>query len=168
MRHRLALVGAGVASAFAFATPAVALQHCSGPQIGTWKLQSYVTTDMATGQKSETFGAHPSGFLSYRPDCRMQAIVIKDGRKAPASFVPTDAERIDLFNGLRAYAGTYSIKGDIVSHHIDASWVQTWTGTTQSRHFKIDGKTLHIETLPYKNPITGRDITVAVDWTKVE
>jgi len=127
-----------------------------------------VTKDLATGQKSETFGAHPSGFLSYGPDCRMQAIVIKEGRKAPASLVPTDAERIDLYNGLIAYAGTCSIKGDIVSHHIDAAWYQTWTGTTQSRHFKIDGKTLHIETLPNKSPRTGRDTTSVLVWTKVE
>lgn len=172
MRHRLGLVGAGWAStlifATAFVTSAVAQQHCSGPQLGTWKVQSYVTTDLATGQKSETFGAHPSGFLSYGPDCRMQAILIKEPRKAPANIVPTDAERIDLFNGLIAYAGTYSIKGDIVSHHIDASWFQTWTGTTQSRHFKIDGKTLHIETLPYQSMKTGRDITAALVFTKVE
>ncbi len=159
MKHLLALIGAGMASALSIATSAVAQQHCSGPQIGTWKLRSYVTTDLATGQKSETFGAHPSGFLSYGSDCRMQAIVVKEGRKAPASVVPTDAERVDLFNGLIAYAGTYSIEGDIVSHHVDASWIQARTGTTQQRHFKIDGKTLHIETVPTKSYVIGRDTT---------
>lgn len=168
MRHQMALVGAGLVSALMFATSAVAQQHCTGPQTGTWKLQSYVDTDLATGQHSEPFGAHPSGFLSYGPDCRMQAIVIREGRKAPASSVPTDAERIELFSSFLAYAGTYSIKGDIVSHHIDASWVQSWTGTIQSRRFKIDGKTLHIETLPANNPITGKYATVALVWTKVE
>src|SRR5579872_1238839 len=98
MRHLWAVVGAGMMAALMFATSAVGQQHCSGPQIGTWKLQSFVSLDVATGQKSELFGAHPSGFLSYGPDCRMQAILIKEGRKAPASLVPTDEERIDLFN----------------------------------------------------------------------
>ena len=150
------------------AAPAAAQQHCSGPQIGTWKLKSYVTTYSDNGQKAETFGAHPSGFISYGPDCRMQAIIIKEGRRAPANLVPTDAERIDLYNGLIAYAGSYSIKGDIVSHHMDATWVQSLTGTTQSRRFEIVGKTLRIETLPSKSTLTVRDNVAELIWTKVE
>jgi len=136
--------------------------------IGTWKIESAVTEDLATGQKTELFGAHPCGFLSFAPDGRMQVLLVKDGRKAPADIVATDVERIELYNGLVAYAGSYSIEGDIVSHRVDASWNQAWTGTTQLRQFKIDGKTLRITTVPAKNPITGReDISVLV-WTKVE
>jgi len=98
----------------------------------------------------------------------MQAIIIREGRKVPANSVPTDAERIDLYNGLIAYAGSYSIKGDIVSHHMDATWVQSLTGTTQSRRFKIVGKTLRIETLPSKSTLTVRDNVAELIWTKVE
>jgi hypothetical protein len=98
----------------------------------------------------------------------MQAILIKDGRKSPANLVPTDAERIYLFNSINAYAGTYSIEGDIVSHHIDASFNQAWTGTTQPRRFKIDGKILHTETLGLKNPLTGKESVSTLVWTKVE
>ena len=105
-------------------------QSGSGPLLGTWKLQSFTTEYIATGQKTDLFGAHPSGYLSYGPDCRMYAILLEDGRKAPSDLVPTDAERIDLYNGLCSYAGTYSIEGDRVSHHIDASCNQAWTGTT--------------------------------------
>ena len=149
------------------AAPAAAQQHCSGPQLGTWKLQSYVSQDVKTGQKSELYGVHPSGFISYGSDCRVSVIMIQDGRKAPANLVPTDAERIDLYNGLTAYAGTYSIKGDIVSHHINASSNQVWTGTTQARRFKIDGKTLRIKTLGQKNPMTGKESISELVWTKV-
>jgi Lipocalin-like domain len=85
-------------------------QNCSGPQLGTWKLQSFTTEDLASGQKTDLFGAHPSGYLSYGPDCRMYAILIKEGRKAPSDLVPTGAERIDLYSGLISYAGTYSIE----------------------------------------------------------
>jgi hypothetical protein len=83
--------------------------------------------------------------------------------------IATHARSYDTaYNGLVAYAGTYSIERDIVSHRVDASWNQAWTGTTQSRQFKIDGKTLRITTVPAKSPITGReDISVLV-WTKVE
>jgi hypothetical protein len=143
-------------------------QNCTGPQLGTWKLQSFTTEDLATGQKTNLFGAHPSGYLSYGPDCRMYAILVKEGRKAPTDLVPTDAERVDLYSGFISYAGTYSIEGDRVSHRIDASWNQSWTGTTQVRQFRIDGKYLYIKTLPAKNPLTGKESTSVLVWVKVE
>jgi hypothetical protein len=149
---------------------AIAHQHqkCTGPQLGTWKLESYTTEDIATGQKSTLLGSHPSGYLSYGSDCRMHAILVKDGRKPPATFVPTDAERIDLYNGFIAYAGTYRIEGDKVSHQVDASWNQSWTGTTQVRRFRIDGNRLYITTLPTKNALTGKESSSVLIWTKVE
>jgi hypothetical protein len=143
-------------------------QNCTGPQLGTWKLQSFTTEDPATGQKTDLFGAHPSGYLSYGPDCRMYGILVKEGQKAPTDLVPTDAERVDLYSGFISYAGTYSIEGDRVSHHIDASWNQSWTGTTQVRQFRIDGKYLYIKTLPAKNPLTGKESTSVLVWVKVE
>jgi Lipocalin-like domain len=143
-------------------------QTCAVPQLGTWKLQSFTTEDLETGQKTEPLGAHPSGYLTYGPDCRMSLVIVEDNRKAPSALVPTDAEKIDLYNGLIAYAGTYAIDGDKVSHHIDASWNQAWTGTTQVRQFTIDGNTLHIRTMPGKNPSTGRQGTADLVWTKVE
>jgi hypothetical protein len=143
-------------------------QNCTGPHLGTWRLQSFTTEDLATGQKTDLFGAHPSGYLSYGPDGRMYAILVKEGRKAPTDLVPTDAERVDLYSGFGSYAGTYSIEGDRVSHHIDASWNQSWTGTTQVRQFRIDGKYLYIKTLPDKSPVTGKEGTSVLVWVKVE
>ncbi|HEX7908474.1 MAG TPA: lipocalin-like domain-containing protein [Paraburkholderia sp.] len=143
-------------------------QNCTGPQLGTWALQSNTTEDLATGEKTELFGAHPSGYISYGPDCRMSVILIKEGRKAPNTFVPTDAERVELYNGLVAYAGTYSIEGDKVSHHIDASWNQSWTGTTQVRQFRIEGNTLYVKTLPARNPLTGKTSSSLLVLVKVE
>ncbi|QIE26595.1 Lipocalin-like domain protein (plasmid) [Caballeronia sp. SBC1] len=143
-------------------------QSCTGPQLGTWKLQSFTTEDVETGQKTDMFGAHPSGYLSYGPDGRMCALLVKEGRKVPDTLVPTDAERVELYSGFIAYAGTYSIEGDKVSHHIDASWNQAWTGTTQVRQFKIDGNALYIRTLPAKDPLSGKDTSAVLVWIKVE
>jgi len=149
---------------------AVSQQHtsCTGPQIGNWKLQSYATTDLETGQTTNLFGKHPTGYLSYSSDCRMSAIIVRDGRKAPAAAVPTDSEKIDLYSGVIAYAGTYAITGDKVSHYIDVSWNQAWTGTTQVRQFRIDGASLYIRTMPAKNPLTGRQTSAVLIWTKVQ
>ncbi len=161
------VVGAGLASALVFATSAVAQQRCSGPQLGTWKLQSDEGHELATGEKYEPLGVHPTGYISYGSDCRMQVIEVRDGRKAPANLVPTDAERVALYDSFLAYAGTYSIKGDIVSHHIDASWNQTWVGTTMSRHLTIDGKTLLISG-NFISGYSGKSVNARLTWTKVE
>jgi hypothetical protein len=141
---------------------------CTGPQLGTWKLQSFTDEDLVTGQKTDPFGAHPGGYLNYGPDGRMYGILVNDGRKAPDALIPTDAERIDLYSGLIAYAGTYHIEDDKVIHHIDISWNQAWTGTTQVRQFRIDGNVLYIRTLPAKNPLTGNETSAVLVWTKVE
>ena len=142
-------------------------QKCTGPQIGTWKLESFTREDVVTGKKTDLFGARPSGYISYGPDCRVFTIVTREGRKAPAALVATEAERVDLYSGLIAYAGTYSIDGDKISHHVDVSWNQAWTGTTVVRQFKIDGATLHIRSHE-KNQVDGRESSSVLIWTKVE
>jgi Lipocalin-like domain len=142
-------------------------RRCTGAHLGTWKLQSFTDEDLETGEKIDLFGAHPSGYLSYGPDGRMYALLLKEGRNAPGALVPTDAERVDLYSGLIAYAGTYSIEGDKVSHHIDASWNQSWTGTTQVRQFRIEGNSLFIRTLPAKNPVTGKLSSAVLVWNKL-
>ncbi|MFM0149166.1 lipocalin-like domain-containing protein [Paraburkholderia sp. RL18-085-BIA-A] len=97
----------------------------------------------------------------------LPAILLKEGRKALDDLVPTDAERVDLYSGLIAYAGTYSIDGDKVSHHIDASWNQSWTGTTHVRQFDIHGNSLFIRTLPSKNPVTGKKSSAVLIWKRL-
>jgi len=77
---------------------------------------------------------------------------------------PTDPEKIALFTGMGAYAGTYTIEGDKVSHHVDVSWNEAWTGTTQVRQFRIDGNTLQIRA---EDSLDGRLGTATLVWTKV-
>ena len=148
----------------------VAQQHltCAGPPLGTWTLLSMETEDLDTGQKHNLLGVHPSGYLSYGPDCRMSAILIKESREGPATLVATDPESVELYHGLIAYAGGYTIDGYKITHHIEASWNQAWTGTTQISQFNLDGKTLYIRTGPGKNPITGRQSSTVFIWVRVE
>ena len=141
---------------------------CSGPQIGTWKLMTYSREEIATGAKTDLLGTHPTGYLTYTSDCRMHTIFVADGRKAPATVPPTEQERISLYNSMVAYAGTYDIDGSNVHHHVDTAWNQIWVGTTQSRHFRIEGKTLYIKTFPAKSAIDGKESTVELVWTKVD
>ena len=148
----------------------VAQQHptCAGPQLGTWVLLSMETEDQETGQKHNLLGVHPSGSLFYGSDCRMSAILVKESRRGPAALVATDPESIELYRGLLAYAGSYSIDGSKITHYIEASWNQAWTGTTQVSQFNVDGSSLYIRTGPSKSPITGKQSSTAFIWTKVQ
>ena len=149
---------------------AAAQQHptCAGPQLGTWALLSMETEDPETGQKHNLLGAHPSGYLSYGPDCRMSAILVKESRQGPSALVATDPESIELYRGLIAYAGSYSIDGHQLTHHIEASWNQAWTGTTQVSQFNIAESTLYIRTGISKSPMTGRPSSTVFIWARME
>jgi len=126
------------------------------------------TEDPETGQKHNLLGAHPSGYLSYGSDCRMSAILVKESRQGPAALVATDPESMELYRGLIAYAGSYSIDGHQITHHIEASWNQAWTGTTQVSQFNIAERTLYIRTGISKSPMTGRPSSTVFIWARVE
>lgn len=126
------------------------------------------TEDLETGQKHNLLGVHPGGYLSYGGDCRMSAILVKESRQGPAALAATDPESIELYRGLMAYAGSYAIDGYTITHHIEASWNQAWTGTTQVNQFNIDGNSLYMRTGPGTSPFTGRKSSTVFIWTRVE
>jgi hypothetical protein len=148
----------------------IAQQHptCAGPQLGTWVLLSMETEDLETGQKQNLLGVHPGGYLTYGADCRMSALLVKESREGPIGLVATDPESIELYRGMIAYAGSYTIDGYTITHHIQTSWNQAWTGTTQVIQFNIDGKSLYIRTGPGKSPLTGKQSSAAFIWVKAE
>jgi hypothetical protein len=96
---------------------AVANQH---PLLGTWKLKSYVVT-ASTGEKSTPYGEHPAGYLGYSADGRMHAIGTSSGRILPPGPALKDEDRLALYETMFAYAGTYSLEGGKVTHHVDIS-----------------------------------------------
>jgi Lipocalin-like domain len=53
-----------------FRSPVLALAG-ENPVLGTWKLKSFVREVVATGEKFNQYGEHPSGYLSYSADGRM-------------------------------------------------------------------------------------------------
>ena len=53
--------------------------------------------------------------LELRPGLSRYAIIGRENCKSPAGAAPTDAEKLELFGGILAYAGTYTIEGDKLS-----------------------------------------------------
>jgi len=139
---------------------------CAGALLGTWTLESCTTEHHDTGEKTEPFGAHPRGFLSYGADGRMYAIIVREGRKPPRGVIPTGAEKIELFTGMGSYAGTYSVEADVVNHHVEISWLEAWTGTTQVRHFKLEGELLYIRSPVARDLLDGRPSSATLVWAR--
>jgi hypothetical protein len=136
--------------------------------IGTWKLVSVKARDLDSGQKRDAWGANPVGYINYAPDGRMMVINARSGRAKPKGPAPTPQEAADLFQGMLAYAGTYSVKGNEVTHHVDVSWNEAWTGTDMLRIATFDGERVHLSTRPTPDPVTGRMSVRTMTWEKLK
>ena len=124
--------------------------------IGTWKVIAAVSEEIPSGNKTDVYGPDPSGYLMYGADGRMMALIVRGNRKKPMGAVPTMSEAETLFRGMLSYTGTYTVKGNEVIHHVDASWNEAWTGTDQMRLFNLEGTRLTISTEQSSDPFNGK------------
>jgi hypothetical protein len=136
--------------------------------VGTYRLISSQRLIVDTGEKEDSYGKGPTGFITYGSDGRMMVIITFSNRSKPESLDKlTDQQRADLFRTMLAYAGTYKFSGTQIEHHIDASWNEIWTGTTQVRDIKKDGGRLVFTTKPAPFPRDGKMSINTLIWEKV-
>ncbi len=138
------------------------------PLVGTWKLVSSTRKDVESGEESRTFGLHPTGFLNYSPDGRVMVVMVGDNRRSPSGPVPTDAEMIAWFKSALAYAGTYTVEGNQVTHHVEASSDPLRAGARLVRFFTLDGKVLTLTAAPTRYWMDGRVSALTIVWEKME
>ena len=134
--------------------------------IGTWTLVSAVREEIPSGAIDYMFGETPRGYINYSPDGRMIALITRSDRTAPGGK-PTAAEAEALYRGMLSYAGAYSIAGDVVTHHVDISWNQSFNGGEQKRHFRFEGDRLILSTPQSHDPIDGKMSVRRMTWQKV-
>ena len=130
--------------------------------VGSWKLVSWVTEELATGKKTPLLGQHPKGYLIYTPQGRMMALIVHETRSPPK----VDEDRINLHKYMVAYSGRYTVEGNKVVHHVDVSWNEDFTGLDLVRFAKVEGDRLTITTAPGKNAITGTETTGVLVWER--
>ena len=136
---------------------------------GTWRLLSFTRRVVATGETTAVFGRSPRGVLSYSRDGRMSAILAKEERPRPADMALAKAEeRIQLFDSMGAYAGTFTVDGDTVTHHVDISWNENWTGTDQVRKVRLEGDRLYIASNPQPDGTDGQIVVGELVWEKIK
>ena len=93
--------------------------------VGTWRLvavHSWTDKDKKDLNR-EAYGPHPGGLITYTADGRMSVIETYDGRKplsADREAAPVE-ERAQACSSMVAYAGSYTLQGDRVIHHVEVS-----------------------------------------------
>ena len=135
--------------------------------IGTWKLVSNTIEEIPSGTKTDLFGANPLGYITYGADGRMMIFQVRSDRIKPAASVPTEQEKRTLYDGMLGYAGTFSVEGNKLTHHVDISWNQTWSGTDQVRFFKFNGDLVELSTAPSPDPVHGKMSVRHLLWQKI-
>jgi dienelactone hydrolase len=137
--------------------------------VGTYRLISYTRTVVATGETTDMFGKAPQGYIIYGRDGRMMILYVADKRPTPKDLATmTDQERVDLFKTMQAYTGTYEFDGKKVTHHVDISWNQMWTGTDLVRNVRLEGKRVILTTMPAPSPLDGKMNVATLTWEKVD
>jgi hypothetical protein len=133
--------------------------------LGSWRMTSWVTRDVATGERQDALGQNPRGTVVYTPQ-RVTFLIVKNNRARPGQLPPSDEEKIELFDTMFAYSGAYTVESDRVVHHVDLSCNEAWSGTDQVRLCKVDEQTLTYTSTPAKNPFDGREVVHEVTYER--
>jgi hypothetical protein len=118
----------------------------ANPFIGTWKLVSWEVTQ-PDGTIRFPYGKEVIGYLVYTADGYMSAQIMDPDRRqsnpqfplelATAQTLP-DADRARAYSTYLSYCGTYTVKGNTVTHHVKAGLIPSWTGSEQPRPFRFE------------------------------
>lgn len=134
--------------------------------VGVWMFGFYETKDVDGNDVRYPLGEHATGMIMYTADGYMSVQISTVGRLGYADDAlhgGTVAERAAAAAGYLAYAGTYKVDGDVITHHPVASLFPNWEGTDIPRRATIEGDTLRLELL---EPIQhdGKARTGTLGW----
>ena len=139
--------------------------HSIHKLVGTWKLVSASSTTL-TGERSESpYGAHPAGFLTYTGDGRVSALISYDGRVSLSFGGGSPEEQAEAFKTFLAYAGTYRLDGDKVTHHVEVSSIQNYVDKDLVRSVKFKDDQIILLTPPTR--MNGKMQTIELVWQRL-
>ena len=132
----------------AVSTSALAQPGSADPLLGCWGLRSCVRT-LRDGHAQYPFGREPVGRIEYDKAGGMFALLMRPGRRTTVlpgmelDQAPPDELR-KIVTGFVSYFGTFDVDhaNHSVTHHVEASLVPSWVGTSLKRNFHFDGSSL--------------------------
>jgi len=135
---------------------------------GTWKLVSQSQKVVDTGEVRQGRGKTPNGYVSFTPDGRVMSIILSDKRPKPESAAQvTDQQRIELFNTMNAYAGTYKLEGNKLTYFFDATHNEI-PARASVRQIKIEGRRITMVNEPGPATSDGKMVVTTTVWEKVQ
>jgi hypothetical protein len=134
---------------------------------GTYKLVVEGRQILDTGEIVRV--SNPQGYITYGNDGRMLVLIVRNPSPKPNSIVGmTDQDRAALLRTMTAYGGTYEFDETTIKHHIDISWNEVWTGTTEIRSVTRDGERLVYTTPPFHFHSDGKLSVNTLIWEKIK
>lgn len=144
--------------------------------VGTWRLLDYSFLH-EDGSVEHPWGTDVRGYLLYSAEGYMS------GNLSPANDWPSRRARLaaafkahDGAGALRlasragrsdyiAYTGRYTVEGDTVTHHVEASLFPNWVGRAEVRYYSFAGDKLTLRTGPL--PSGKHSIVAQLVWQRV-
>lgn len=109
------------------------------PLAGTWELVSVEAAAADGSVDSAAYGPAPHGYITYTVDDYMTVLFsFADRPHIRGSWrAAPEQDRAEAFATVLAYAGTYSLEADSVTHHVTVSTDPNRVGTSISRRFTV-------------------------------
>ena len=131
--------------------------------VGTYRMVSRIQDIQGSGPV-ESFGKSPRGYLIFTPT-RVVVFFTAESRKPGTSV----AEKAALYDSLNGWSARYRLEGSKMIMSVDASAVESWTGTDVVWNVKLSGNRLTLSTDPRPS---GRDPSktqaTQLVWEKIE
>ena len=128
----------------------------SNPLIGTWKLISAIAIHADGMVTPDVYGANPTGYITYTSDGHMMVMFSRSDRSPLSQAIqsPLSSEMQSLpakelaqaFTTFNAYAGTYTLNGNTVTHHIEIASIPNRVGKTLIRTFTLSENRVTLRT----------------------
>ncbi|MGB3759142.1 MAG: lipocalin-like domain-containing protein [Rivularia sp. (in: cyanobacteria)] len=150
--------------------------HQNNPLLGTWKLISITAIFTDGNVDKEAFGSNPIGYITYTIEGKMMVIFSKSQRPLLSgnSASPLTAaihqvpikERAEAFSTFNSYAGSYTLDGNKVIHHVEIASIPNRIGKSLTRTFTLNGNRVILTTSPSKSDDTPKIFELT--WERVE
>ena len=139
--------------------------HAESDLVGTWKQTAFYQKIVATGKRRDLFGDKVLGRVIYTKEGTFCTMATAADRKQAGPAI-SDAEKPALFTSMYAFCGKYTVDGSKLSTVADTSWAPIRVGKPGGGRWEVKGKTLTIETDPFKAIGDGAEVIAIVQYER--
>ncbi|MBD2524677.1 lipocalin-like domain-containing protein [Nostoc sp. FACHB-133] len=147
----------------------------NNPLIGIWKLISAIAIHSHGTINPEVYGTHPVGYITYTLDGHIMVMFSRSERSSlsqeiQSPFRPemqslSTEELAQAFTTFNAYAGTYTLSGNTVTHQIEIASIPNRVGKTLVRTFTLSESRLTLSTPPVLSD--GGETVFELVWERI-